>query len=1229
MADSNNDFNAMQAQLGLVGTTSFSPQGIPTPPVQFPAVRSPGEMAQALVQQAQAQTVNTIQAATMTRGSAGFGASVPGPIAAFAQQYQANMSSIQGAQMSPFNAQYMAQMTGAGSFNTGMLPSPITMTAPGMGIYRPLPSGPPITVPPVPHTPLFHTPFTAAPAAPQFATPYDYQFSLQQQHSDRAAAAAIKAPNVAAHLAADAMTAYYGSRLGSVVGASLGGAKGARFGEIAGGVAGLALSEFGGLAETAQGMANRINPMRRMYVGGAQLQSISTDFVVGGPDLAANGRGLSHQASVQLSRQMHDLASDSTFRRTTGNAYSANDLIAMTRVSGQNGLLDTSQSAEQIKNQVRDIAKTVSGFMQAANEPDFREAIKQMGQMRSMGLNLRESMEAIRDIKSAARASGTTVRGVMESGGLSGAMMFQQMGMSAGLGLRVGSGAYGMARQAVAGGAFTPQQLALFGGVQGVAQNIMEGQASMLRMPMMAAAMSGLGAGGTFTINGNAVKDLSDGKVGVMRMASMSADNLMRAVNKGGIGALAQFESDQSAIQDQVGKLLGPEGLMMMQMQQIMNTQKDLGLGKSPGDFLLAARAMGLNKDQALQMQKMANSPEFFAGMRKQVDVRIEEARAAARQDKERSRQSFVEKIGLANLKRSVSHGIFDTAESLSVGIGNYTSDREAEDAGITMFRASRALQLTKEQQQAFSAGLATKAPGEVFGNIGSSLSAVGVGGTRGRFEMMRENARAAGGLEGLLVGTSLGGLNPISATVNTFGLVTGAEQTSGILAESDDYAGGGRLINRSLNMSAKERGAAESTVAAALGGGTATSATQAQATAIRRAISRKVAAKASAEKSLIGDDGALRESDIKKKAREAMIENNMSPDAADALLRSEAGKTLVEAGVNEARLYTNSTAVTHPLAMNEADKFRQGEAQDSAVAARGKALSGIFGDVSGEEEIARANSALSAMGGDSKAKLMAALIASSRSSGSAKYDSAKRMEELVDALKAGGMSDEEIKKMQDKALVAIDHADSDTRALISKAGSRAAWSGKSIKDLLGEYSDYEKVITDTAQLPMLQKGADQLLEGLSGTDREAFISEVTSSKDGLRNALKKLTKESTMSDIDNKGTKQFLDAYAETFSSSGPDRDKKLTNMEQSFVRKILSSGAGGESSKGSNYSAEENSYRDLKSKISATENDVSKNFPESVKTLKEGSEALLEAARILKGDSWWGAAVRMVKGD
>lgn len=1225
MADSNNDFNAMQAQLGLVGTTSFSPQGIPTPPVQFPAVKSPGEMSQALVQQAQAQTVNTVQAATMTRSSVGFGASVPSPIAAFAQQYQSNMAAIQGMQMSPFNAQYMAQMTGASSFNTGMLPSPISMTAPGMGIYRPLPAGPPMTVPPVPHTPLFHTPFTATPAAPQFSTPYDYQFSLQQQHSDRAAAAAIKAPNVAAHLAADAMTAYYGSRLGSVVGASLGGARGARFGEIAGGVAGLALSEFGGLAETAQGMANRINPMRRMYVGGAQLQAASTDFVVGGPDLAANGRGLSHQASVQLSRQMHDLASDSAFRRTTGNAYSANDLIAMTRVSGQNGLLDTSQSAEQIKNQVRDIAKTVSGFMQVANEPDFREAIKQMGQMRSMGLNLRESMEAIRDIKSAARASGTTVRGVMESGGLSGAMMFQQMGMSAGLGLRVGSGAYGMARQAVAGGAFTPQQLALFGGVQGVAQNIMEGQASMLRMPMMAAAMSGLGAGGTFTINGNAVKDLSDGKVGVMRMASMSADNLMRAVNKGGIGALAQFESDQNAIQDQVGKLLGPEGLMMMQMQQIMNTQKDLGLGKSPGDFLLAARAMGLNKDQALQMQKMANSPEFFAGMRKQVDIRMEEARAAARQDKERSRTGFMEKIGLANLSRSISHGIFDTAESLSVGIGNYTSDREAEDAGITMFRASRALQLTRDQQQAFRSSLATKAPGEIFGNIGRSLA--GGGGTRGRFEMMRENSRAAGGLEGLLVGTSLGGFNPISAAVNTFALVTGAEQTSDILAKSDDYGGGGRLINRSLNMSAKERGAAESTVAAALGGGTATSATQAQATAIRRAISRKVAAKATAEKSLIGDDGALRESDIRNKAREAMIESNMSPDAADALLRSEAGKRLVEAGVNEARLYTNSTAVTHPLAMNEADKFRQGEAQDSAVEARGKALSGIFGDISGEEEVARANEALSAMGGDSKAKLMAALIASSRSSGAAKRDSAKRMEELVDELKAGGMSDEDIKKMQDKALVAIDHADSDTRALISKAGSRAAWSGKSIKDLLGEYSDYEKIVTDTAQLPILQKGADQLLEGLSGTDKEKFVNEVTGSKDGLRNALLALTKDSTMADLDDAAMKKDLDTYAKTFSSSGPDRDKKLENMERYFAEKLLSTGVGGESSKGSTYSPEENYYRGLKSKISATENDVAKNFPESVKTLKEGSEALLEAAKILKGDSWWNAAVRLVK--
>jgi hypothetical protein len=620
MAEQNS--NAMQAQLGLGPGGSFSPVGIPTPQIpQYPTVKHPGEISVQATQMAQAVSMQTMQATAMTRPGAMGGAGFASPLGSFAQQYQANMAGMASQQFNPYYAQAMVGMARGGF---GMMPPPTMMTDPSMGIFRPFPQNPAPMVPPVPQMPLIRHPMTPSYPSPSFQTPLDFGYNTGRQRGDQIMAAALAAPSMIARAATDIAGSYAGSAIGSAIGARFGGPMGARLGAGIGGIAGIAMSEMGGFGATAGHVVDRLNPFRATALRTAQMQSMSQDFVVGGPNLAANGRGLGTTGSASLARMMEDVAYSRGFRQDTG--FSVQDLTRITRLSGDQGILDMAQSPQQIKSQITTIAKALKNFMQLAGQPDIAEAIKQVGQMRSMGLSTAEAVSTTQNARMFARMAGTSVSGLTEMGGLQGAMIFQQAGLSAGLGLQMGNGAYGMARQAVASGVYNPQQLAMLGGTSGIAQREMQSNAAFLKMPMLTAAMSSVGANGTFGLNPNNVHGLMNGKVNIGQMASMGTDNLMSAVAQHGVGAIGMFQMQQSELQDSIGRALGPVGMKMARMRQVMQTQQMLGI-KGPGGFVTAAKAMGMSDEEARQMAQEANSPEFFSNMRRQMNVQVQDVR--------------------------------------------------------------------------------------------------------------------------------------------------------------------------------------------------------------------------------------------------------------------------------------------------------------------------------------------------------------------------------------------------------------------------------------------------------------------------------------------------------------------------------------------------------------------------------------------------------------------------
>jgi len=847
MAD-DGSFNSMQAQLGLVGGSGgFNPLGIATPaPPPPPPVRHPGDISQDIVRQTQTAMATTLQTTSAMRlggmggvafgggGAAGGGIGAAG---AFAQQYQQNMSGINAQHVPAFSAQAMGMMGGMGSgFAPGMLPHPAMMTAPGMGIYRPFAQGPSPTVSPFPQMPMFQHPLAAMPPPPQFQTPMELSSNMALQAGQRRTAAMFAMPGVAARAAADVGFGYMGAGVGAAMGARFG-PMGAAIGGTLGMAAGAFGSEHFGLGATAQHIAERMNPFRTMAIRGQQMQSASQDWVTGGPDLnMMTGRGLSGRGATHLGRMLEDTAYSSRFRRETGGAFSAQDLTKITNVAGQQGLLNDAQSVDQIHERVKGVAKSLVSFMKIANEPNVVEALKSMGRARQMGLSVGETMDMAMEARMYSKMAGQSVSGIMGGAGMQGAMMYQQQGLSAGLGMRMGMGAMGSATAAVGAGAFSPQRLAMLGGTQGVAQREMEMNAAFLKQPMMAMALSTMGKGGEFRVDAKTTREMMSGKMDVSQMATRGVDNLLGAVRKQGVGAIAMQEMQSTELQDTIGRIMGPGGTQMARMNQIEAQRKFMNLEQNPGGYAMAGRTLGFSPDDMKQTMGMANSPGYFDTQRRHMRNRMMEARALESEDFERNRMTAGDKFantGVGTSMRLAWKGARDTGEDIVNFFQEDEETKRAKSRGQIVLKTPKHLLMSDEEfQAADKEGMTGTAGEEIFardrarlrgrGQLGSGISR-GMKDTflGGNDQDLFQRRQAQAGLAGAFGGGLLERGTRLAAGLSGLGAVTDFAFGSAkeIREANEDTNAATKIINKGMSMTAEEEGDAKRALKGVEGG--------------------------------------------------------------------------------------------------------------------------------------------------------------------------------------------------------------------------------------------------------------------------------------------------------------------------------------------------------------------------------------------------------------------------
>lgn len=640
-------FNSYQAQLGL-SPGAMQAQGLPQ--MQTPAIRHPGEVSAQLValgqqqQQALTQTVQQAQYAPPPSAMGAFPLGAPGgggggAAGAFAGQYQQRMAQVQQGYQDPYRAHQMAAGGAFGQMTPGLLapPSPTLMTAPSMGVYR---TGfqappPPIGIPRTPES--LQSPFMPAPPAPMFQTPFQMQqVSRDAQMNRDFAEMAGFAP-----LAARGASGLAGMGIGAALGRAVGGVGGGTLGALAGGLLG-----FGPGGQAVQnGAQAAIAPAVERRAFGVQMQNMSRNFVVGGTDLASGGRGLTLAGGVQTANGLQRAVNQ---EQTSG--FNMRDMMSITSMAGDTGMLDMAQNSEQIVSQAKNVARGLSAFMQLANEPDIRNAMRQMAGMRQLGMTIPETTVAMQNAQTFARQAGTTVADLSQTAGMPGAHLFQRMGMTGGLGYNVGMGAGGMARQAVASGAFTPGQLNMAGGVRGIQQQLTEGAAAGLgvNFPLMAALRRN--ENGQLAIDREAVDRIRSGDVSLEQQAGMAQRNVERL---GGAKVITEISTRLNELRDELGKHLGPQGSLFYTMTQAMNLQKS-----APGMTLGGAlRAMGVDAQQARTMELTAKSPQFWQNMQRQTDRQISDARMAEERRLDTMRETSDVGAEVARMFKPVTRG--------------------------------------------------------------------------------------------------------------------------------------------------------------------------------------------------------------------------------------------------------------------------------------------------------------------------------------------------------------------------------------------------------------------------------------------------------------------------------------------------------------------------------------------------------------------------------------------
>lgn len=412
------------------------------------------------------------------------------------------------------------------------------------------------------------------------------------------------------------------------VGALAGGMTAGPVGAIMGAIGGFIGGELAGVGQASQNafMNTIAAPAANMMGYGRGIHHMSRGFAMGGDYGDVIGAGMSHQASVHSARMLEDMGNSASFRRETGNMFNASDVMKVTQLGADQGLMSGVQSPDQLIRRSREVLKSAKAIMEFANEPDMQRIVEVMGQMQASGLNLHETVQAVSHGRAAARMAGMSFEQMAATGGAMGSQTYQSMGLSQGLGFQVGMGNLGQARLGQHQGVLGQGLLSLMGGAAGYAGLNNMYSASALQMPMMVPGLMSASGG----LDANSIQRLVRGGVDHFDLTRRGSENLSAMTGRMGSSGLGMAVMMQPYLQDAVGRMQESQGVFSrrnIEDQTILNTMRSFGQRNDSG-FSTMAQALGMGQSQALGRLQELTNPDYFRGQREQIDATRRERRA-------------------------------------------------------------------------------------------------------------------------------------------------------------------------------------------------------------------------------------------------------------------------------------------------------------------------------------------------------------------------------------------------------------------------------------------------------------------------------------------------------------------------------------------------------------------------------------------------------------------------
>lgn len=495
---------------------------------------------------------------------------------------------------------------------------------------------------------------------------------------------------------------------GAAAGAAIGSAVpiiGTGIGAAVGGIVG----GFGSdmlLGDYAQRGGERLmDPLVGARMRAIQTQNMSMNFVRQGGDLGPGGVGFGLGASMRATNQLTNMAGSREFQGQTGGRFNRQDVMRIAQLAGEMGMLDQSQTATEVAQNVGKISKALANLMKIAGEPDVKRAMQMMGQMRAAGMSVAEGNVAVQNARTFARMAGMSVGDVVAAGS-QGAQFFQERGMTGAAGITAGMGAVGAAgmMQTV----LSPAALARAGGREGIQSALMRASANSAAMdPVMMAALTT--RNGRLEIDHDKLQMLASGKLNINQAVAQTAQNL------GGMDNLQRFlTTERGRLRDEMQRAMSPMQQIMLPMRQAQMVQRQTGMTFEAAFTQVTQDTMSEGERSAV-LQGFKD-PRYWRGLQQQArQTRIEDRqRVAGRRALEAERADEWDitrsiKRNLGRLGRPIRDWQEERAE-----LEDYEEEVERQGGG-NVIRAARKERLGSERIRELAiSGLRTGGAGAI-----------------------------------------------------------------------------------------------------------------------------------------------------------------------------------------------------------------------------------------------------------------------------------------------------------------------------------------------------------------------------------------------------------------------------------------------------------------------------------------------------------------------------------